>query len=156
MLLLIPYLYFAKNKLKSIVIFLIPFILVSIFFIFSNAFYEFIDCCFLGLFEFGTKNYHLDSNDLIHIFTICCLFIVLLKDKFKNKSLFYILMFQFIVFPLSDDQHLLTALFPVIYCIIRKIHKPLILSLIYLVIFMANFDTVNYSINIQTEKNIFF
>ena len=45
-----------KKKIKSICCFMMPFLVLSIYLIYNDAFYQFIDYCFLGMIDFGETN----------------------------------------------------------------------------------------------------
>lgn len=119
MCLFIPYLYYSKNKLKSIIIFFIPVILCIVFLIYKGAFYQFIDYCFLGMFDFGSNNpcYSFIVPEAI---VLIYLFYKLLRSEFKDKQCFYILMFQIIAFPIVDAPHFFIAFSTVVYYLINR------------------------------------
>lgn len=112
--LLLPLLCYSKNKIKALIGFLTPIVLLLIYLIFNNALFEFLDYCFLGIFDFG------ESNDIWLFFpieAIICLIMVykLLKSKFKCKELFYILMYQIVTVPIFDDYHFMIGFIPVLF-----------------------------------------
>lgn len=112
--LFIPMIYYSKEKIKSFISFMIPIIIFLIYLLWNNALYEFINYCFLGLFDFG------ESNGILlflPILIIICLIILyfLIKNRFKNEKLFYILMFQVIAIPIVDDYHFMLGLIPILY-----------------------------------------
>ena len=85
--------YYSKRKVKSFITFIIPLLIFLLYLYMHDALYHFINYCFLGLFDFGT-------NNAVYIFLIfeipiiIYLVVKLLKSRFLDKKIFYILMFQ--------------------------------------------------------------
>lgn len=154
--LFIPCLYYSKNKLKTIITFFIPFLMLSIYLFDNNAFYEFIDYCFLGLFDFGNNGYT-SIYCVFEVFILIYLILNLVKGKFKNKEVFYILMFQVIMFPLTDDRHFFAAFFPVMYYIVKNVKIFQVWYTIFLFVLFYNLSILrSNSYDIHLDKNIFF
>lgn len=109
--LVIPLICYSKNKLKSFIGFISPVMLFIVYLILNSALYEFIDYAFLGMIDFG------NSNGIWVFFPfelIVCLIILykLFKCKFKNRILFYILMYQIVTVPIFDDYHFMIGFLP--------------------------------------------
>lgn len=119
--LIIPLIYYSKNKIKSFICFLIPIFIFVVYLLSNNAFYEFIDYCILGLLNFGNSNSVYLFLPLEIIICLILLFL-LIKSKFNNKDLFYILMFQIITIPIVDDYHFMLGLIPVLYYFFSEIN----------------------------------
>lgn len=112
--LFIPMIYYSRNRIKSFISFCIPVFIFLIYLIWNNALYQFIDYCFLGLFEFG------DSNSIflflpVELVVCATLGYKLLKSKFIKQQLFYLLMYQIITIPIVDDYHFMIGFIPVFY-----------------------------------------
>ena len=157
--LFIPMIYYSKNKIKSIILFIIPFILLCLYLLINNALFSFIDYCFLGLFEFSGNN----EIDYIILFIefICIGYLIykLFKCKFKDKELFYILMFQIVLYPLIDLKHFVVGFIPIFYYLLLNNKKRIIniivciFVLLYLLItFIFNFNRID----IHTKKDMFY
>lgn len=140
--LFIPFLYYAKNKVKSIIIFLIPIVLCCIYLIYNKAFYEFIDYCFLGMFDFTSRN----LGFTFYIFEFGILFYLfnsLLKSNFQDKECYYILMFQIMFFPICDLPHFFISIVPVCYYLVKRNNNHLLYITVFgiaLLIFGLSFD----------------
>ena len=117
--LVIPLIYFSKNKLKSIIVFLVPIFIFIMYLVYNDAFYDFIDYCFLGLFDFGNKN---SCFAFLPLELPLCLFLVyrLIKSSFKDELCFYTLMFQIVSYPLMDDYHFMIGFIIFLYYIFIK------------------------------------
>lgn len=153
--LFIPYIYYSKDKIKSIITFIIPIALCSIYLIYNNAFYNFIDYCFLGLFDFGNKN---TIYDLLipEILVIIYLSKNLLKSNFKDKQCFYILMFQIIVFPIMDVPHFLIAFPLTVYYFLKNCdikQKKDLHYIIYFAVFGIAYLSFGLNLNFNIVKN---
>ncbi len=132
--LFIPMIYYSKNRFKCLYVFLIPIIILFIYLIFNDAFFQFIDYCFLGLFDFG------DSNSVLlflplEIIVVLVLVICFIKTGIKDY--FYLLMFQVITIPILDDYHFMLGLIP---CIVY---------------FFSNIKLDNYKIKYYIFMSIF-
>jgi len=155
--LLVPYLYYSKNKIKGAIVFCIPFIILSIYLIYNSAFYEFVDYCFLGLFDFGKGNHYFELFVIIELFVLCYLVFKFIKSKFDDKEVVYILMFQLIMYPLSDSYHFFVSFFPVMYYIVKSMNNTLFLRLLFFIIFVFSvylFDSVSHTV--YKEDDILF
>ena len=120
-LLIIPSIIYSKNNKKTIAVYLVAVLSLLIYLIFNNNLYEFIDYCFLGMLEFTDKNNtEINLVSFIEIPLVIYLFVLLIKSKFKNKELFYILLFQIISFPITDGPHFAITFCPVIYYFYSK------------------------------------
>lgn len=160
-LLLIPCLFYSKRKLKTLICFIIPFVFLSIYLIYNDAFYQFIDYCFLGMFDFQDNNEYFPFVFVV-VSLVNILFLVFLnvKNKLKNKELFYILFFQIIVYPIFDIRHYVCALFPVIYLILKYLKNKsmiflfgfFIISLYISLVFDTEY-TINFKKNLDFLRN---
>ena len=116
---LIPLLFYSKKILKSICAFFIPVFILIIYLVWNDALFEFIDYCFLGMFDFN-------NNKVISIFTffeiiqLVYLVVVLYKTKFRDKELFYILVYQIMSYPIFDLYHWLLSFIPFFYYIFKN------------------------------------
>lgn len=156
--LFLPCLFYSKKKLKSIIIFILPFLLLSIYMLWNGSFYNFIDYCFLGMIEFGEKNLNYNLLFLIiTILNILGLLCLLKKSKFKDKDLFYILFFQLIAYPIFDIRHVACACFPVVYLFLKNVNSKHILFLFGFFVYFLSlslFNSIDYSIKL--DRNILF
>ena len=117
--LFIPMIYYSRNKIKSFMCFLIPNLIFVIYLIWNNAFFQFVDYCFMGLFDFGKSNSIFLCLPLETIICIYLLF-VLWKSDFSDTKCFFVLMFQIITIPIMDVYHFSIGLIPVIYFFLNK------------------------------------
>ncbi len=145
--LLVPYLYYSRNKVKGIILFIIPFILLSIYLIYNNAFYDFINYCFLGMFDFGKDNTNINILFILEFGICIILFIMLIRSKFRNKYLFYILAYQIIGFPLGDMYHfslmLSLIIFYYLYCYDNKYITLGMGVMFYYLLILFNLNNIN-------------
>lgn len=117
--LVIPLIYYSKNKLKDIIIFLIPIFIFLIYLIYNDALNNFIDYSFLGMFDFSEKN----GCYIFLIFELpVCTFLLyhLIKSFFKDRLCFYALMFQVISYPIMDPYHFMFAFIIFLYYLFLK------------------------------------
>lgn len=149
---LLYYLFKDRNKFfKRILGYIIPISILILYLICTGSLYEFIDLCFLGLFDFSSGNSGFSLFYLI-------LFILgegyLLYKIFKNKkdiTLYYGVLFGIVVYPIIDYYHVSLFLLVVLFFIIKdlKINNNLninkSISLIILTICITwTFVTKNY------------
>lgn len=110
-----------KKILKRLSFSLIPCFILLLYLLFTNSFSQFINLCFLGLIDFGTKNY--DANKMILIISLIILLILIFNTLKNNKNIwnYYALGSFFFVFPLFDFYHFLLFLGIVFLLLIDKI-----------------------------------
>lgn len=113
-LLVIPSLLYSKNRKKSFLIYLGIGLLFILTLVFNESLLEFIDYCFLGMFDFSSQN-----NEGFNFFVVLQLVIIgyliyELKKK-KDKKIFYILGFQIMSFPIVNYPHFIISFIPVVY-----------------------------------------
>lgn len=138
--LFIPLIFYSKNKLKGLIGIASSIIVFLVYLVANNALYEFIDYGILGMFDFG------ESNSVWLFFpieVIICLWLLykLFKSKFKDKRLFYLLMYQVITVPIFDDYHFIIGVIPVIYYMLSvfEISKYKIKYYIVIVLFLSSY-----------------
>lgn len=152
--LFIPMFLYSKKKLKSICCFIIPFLILSIYLIYNDAIYQFVDHCFLGMIEFGDRNtqiYYLNFS--LFLVNILIILYWLFKSKFKDRELLYICCFQLLMYPIFDTRHYYCALFPMLYLILKRIKSIHLLIIIGFIIYYFNFSLLfSMEHNINTEK----
>lgn len=158
--LFIPYLIYSRNKLKSIVSFSIPIIILLVYLIYNNALFDFINYCFLGIFDFGNKNGFVDYILLfIECLIILYIGIKLLKSKFKDKELFYILMFQLMIYPICNAQHFLIVFPTFVYCYLKNVKSTYAIYVAFVVVicyFVIRFSLFVATANYCKEKNFLY
>lgn len=165
--LFIPYIINSKDKLKSLVYFCFPPILVLVYLLINNALFECIDYCFLGLKNFK-NNFYNPSCIAFIIFEILLISYLLIKyKKSKDINYLYLLLFQVLVYPIFDTHHILISLIPIIYYVSSKIDNKryyILLSIIIVICYfnnrykmylsnLNNFEYRNFGSNI-VDKNI--
>lgn len=155
--LLIPYLYYSKNKIKSLVCFFVPFVIVSGYLIFNNAFFEFINYCFLGMFDFSEGNNYYDIFTFIELFILIILIICFIRSKFCDKELFYIICFQGMMYPLAESYHFFVSFFPVMYYFTKKINNGHLLFILFFCVWYFNISLfLSFDFNIHLNNDILF
>lgn len=100
---------FSNNRLKKFLSFLIPLLVLSLYLFFNDAFFQWIDYNYLGLFEFGKKN---NFVFYLPVFIVLTLFLMykVIKSRFKDTSLLYAFAFTSVSIPIFDNSHFLYAL----------------------------------------------
>ena len=146
----IPLLILSKNKIKYLIGVLIPIFVFLIYLICNNALYNFIDYCFLGMLNFSNSNkfYAFLPVEIIVIFVMFYLYF----KKYVNSSIFIVIMFQIIVFPIFDWIHFMFGFILFLYYLfinfrINNILKCLIFSLGVITIIFLVEDLDFYYIN---------
>ena len=156
--LVIPLIFYSKNKLKGLIGVVSPIVIFLIYLIWNNALYEFIDYGILGMFDFG------ESNSVWLFFpaeVIICLVMLykLVKSKFENKQLAFLLMYQIVTAPIFDDYHFMIGFMPVLYYLLLvskieryKIKYYIVMSLVFFL--MWNFKIHQFEeINLYSDMN---
>lgn len=122
-LLLLPsFVYFWKNQrkvLKRIIGFLIPIIILLIYLVITNSFFEFFHLCFLGLLDFGNHNQYIEPfYAILWILGIIYLIYRIYKNK-KELINYEILLFSSIAFPILDYYHVSLFLLGVVFLFLK-------------------------------------
>lgn len=161
-LLIIPSLYYSKNRLQTFLIYVASFLILVLYLLLNNNLFEFIDYTILGMFDFTNRN-----NTGINFLFIIELFIIgVLAYKVKKtnkKEYFYTLMYQIVTFPIVNYIHFIISFIPVVYLLIyeyRKNNYVVWFTIISLVSFFLSFNFIFYhgstKINVQSyEKDTF-
>lgn len=111
-----PYIYYSKKKLRSIFYFLIPFVIISFYFIANKSFFVFIDCVFGSMFDFNEHNKMITPIFfLVEICVIIHLIILFFKFRSRDKRILFVLFFQMMSYPIFDDKHIFLPLIPYFY-----------------------------------------
>lgn len=160
-LLLIPTsIYYFKDFKKIFIRYLYALIPIGVFvlyLVFNNCFYEFIDLCFLGLFNFNSNKY-IDTFYLILTFIVTFIMIFKFFKSDKKIIYLYLLCYLSVVYPIADNYHIglyiLLALFVFLLDsdfskikFIKKIPNITIILIsltITLCFYKCTFDTIGY------------
>lgn len=104
--LFIPYIYYSKSKVKSIIIFLLPFFFVCVFFLLNSSIFSFLDCAFGSMFDFNQHNkMFVPFFTIIEVLVIIHLIVMAFQNYSKDKRILYVLFFQVMSYPIFDDGH---------------------------------------------------
>ena len=93
-----------KKLLKRFTSFIVPIIIFVIYLLVTGAMNDFIDLCFLGLFDFLQKNGSLNIC-IILTFIVLLIIISMIKKDPKNICNYYALAFLSIIIPIFDLYH---------------------------------------------------
>ena len=145
-----------KKKLQILSVF-IPIIPTIIYLMVNNAFYEYIDFCYLGLGNFLDNLY----IDIFSVPLIIYIFYFIIKNYIKNKDkiILYLLAFQIILFPIFDQGHVLPVLIPFAYYLFTKNeYKKLKFYLCYFIIIGILVNTISNLIltTLHTKNDFLF
>lgn len=126
--LLLPSLFYIKRKkilLKRLIGISIPLIIFTAYLIVFDCFYEFIDLCFLGLFDFTGNNKGINLLLFFGISLVIATINFLMKDR-KNISNYYVLSFYSIMIPIVDIYHFMYAFWAFLLLLLPKINKRIV------------------------------
>lgn len=112
---IVPLLFYSKNKLRDLLVFIFPFVIVIIYLTYHRALFDFINYCFLGMFDFGGSNLEFSIFFIFELVLCGYLLYKLIKTKFLDKRILFVFMFQINIYPIFDIQHFLEVLLPVFY-----------------------------------------
>lgn len=143
--LFIPYILHSKDKIKSIVSYLIPILLVIIYLIVNNALLQCIDYCFLGLSNFKS-NFSIFSFSLIIVEFIIINFLIYSYVKSKDVNYLYLLFFQFMVYPILDIYHIILSVIPIIYYLLENNNNKYICVLLYILAIIILVRYIMYAV----------
>lgn len=126
--LLLPSLYYVKQKkvlLQRFLGFLVPVGIFVIYLLLTGSFYSFINLCVLGLFEFS-GNHKLEP--ILGTLAILMIFatIYFIKKDPKDLINYYALCFYTLIIPIVDVYHFFIAFLAFLLVICKKIKKQYI------------------------------
>lgn len=116
-----------KKVFKRVSGFLIPNILVIIWFLLNGSLSYYIDYCFLGLFDFAKGNTKISF--LIIITFLSVIYLIRCFIRYKEIDILYILCFQIIAYPIFNGFHIMYASVPVLYYLFS--HLPTKIDKVY-------------------------
>lgn len=97
-------------------------IVFVIYLLITKSFGQFIDFCFLGMFDFTKQNGTIfDVNFIIFLIEIICIFVFIIKDR-KNINNYYVLAFSMISIPLFDYYHVALFTYAFLLLLIEKLN----------------------------------
>ncbi len=97
-------------------------IVFVIYLLITKSFGQFIDFCFLGMFDFTKSNGTIfDVNFIVFLIEIICIFVFIIKDR-KNINNYYVLAFSMISIPLFDYYHVALFTWACFFLLIEKIN----------------------------------
>lgn len=159
-LLCIPTLYYFKDFkkiFKRIIGFIIPNIIVILFFLICNNLYNYIDYVFLGILDFAGNNLKLSLFAIVIPFILVFLVILLFKEK--NISYLYAIAFIGLVYPVMNELHVMIAIVPGIVLIIKKyslyLERFALIGLIFLIVPLIGLFLNNRNYEFSYDNNIF-
>ena len=143
---LLPCMYYSKDKIKSFIMFCIPFFVLAIYLLFNNAFIQFLDYCFFGLLDFNQSNQYYDKFIFVSVIGFCVYFLyILFKSRFKDRELFFILMFQIINYPIFDYNHFLYSLFLFFYVLLTRYNNIILfICICFFCYYSFYYKLINY------------
>ena len=152
----LPMMFYSKNRVKSFITFMIPIIIFFLYLFYNNALYNFIDYCFLGMFDFSNRNnmYLFLPFEIVILVLLC---ILLLKRKFSDKELFYAIAYQIITIPICDVFHFFFGMFIILYYLFLKFKVNNFLIFLICLFIMSFFSMYIYkfSFNFYNDKDSF-
>ena len=130
-----------KKFIKRLLMTLVPILIFILYLLLTKSLYNFINLCFLGMFDFGKSNSYFSIFYLIlMIVGIMYLIYRIIKDK-KNIVNYYLLLFSSICLPLIDFYHvsyfLLGCIFILLYDYNKKINDKVYKYIVLITIFIS-------------------
>ena len=134
-----------KSLLNRCCGFIIPIIILIVYLICTNSFYNFIDYCFLGINDFAKKNLSINYIYLT-VLILSIIYIIWQYIKTKKNIFLYLLFYSFIAFPIIEDYHVMLVFIPTFGFFLSNLNlNKRIISYAFIL-----FITIIFSINIYT------
>ncbi len=153
-LLIIPSIMFAKNRKKVFSIYLISILILVMYLLIFNNLYEALDYCFLGMFDFTSKN-NTGVGGFILLELVILSFLIYSFYKDKNKYLLYLVMFQIIVFPIVDYFHFVIGFIPIVYYLLVKYNDKRLFNLYVVASVVTFFILLNCGIMFEDDTYLY-
>ncbi len=113
-LMIIPSFIETKRRKKLVLIYLVSILFFVLYFVSFNSFFSFVNYCFLGMFDFTSKNGTSISPLMVAEFMIMVL-LFLFYLRSLDIHFLYLFFFQIVVFPIVDYLHFCIGIAPVVY-----------------------------------------
>lgn len=153
-LLVIPSLYYSKNRLKTFLMYVVSFLLLILYLFINNSIFEFFDYTVFGMFDFTDKNgTSLNFLFVLEIFIIGVLIYNVIKTK--KKEYFYLLMYQIVTFPIVNYIHFMISFIPIVYILLVEFKDKPYFSWFFGVMSISFFITFNYFTVIEYKQSNF-
>lgn len=146
----IPSLVESKNKKRTLIIYLIGFFCSLLYFVWFDNLYQFINYCFLGMFDFASMNNN-SGGILIWIECFFLLFLFLYYLRYRDIQTLYIVLFQIVVFPIVDFFHFCIGIIPIIYFLFQKFHSYRLINHLLFVFFFVIACTLHFVMITKTK-----
>ena len=152
-----------KKLSKRVVGFLIPNIIITIYFIKEKIFMNYLNYAFGSLISFSKDNFNFTIGIIIFISII--IYLIYTYHKKKDIKILYILFFQIMSYPIFNGVHIIISIIPLAFYIAlntksniyKKYHKYLAITLltpIFLTIMQLNTIDMSYGTNALKGKLI--
>lgn len=144
--------------LKRIVGFIIPNLIIVIWFYFNKSLNNYIDYAFLGLFDFANDN--TGGFSIYMLFSFITIFILIIKYiRKKDIKILYLICFQIMNYPLFNISHFAFSFIPVLFYFmgeIKLINISLFQKLFKALLIIPIIALVFKGINNNLEKSSYF
>ncbi|MBR0472687.1 MAG: hypothetical protein IJI98_08355, partial [Methanosphaera sp.] len=102
------------NKKKTICVYLVAILSTLLYLLINNSFWEFMNYCFFGLFDFSNNG---NDSTLWVVIVELFVFIYLIYTyiKTRDRIAMYVLLFQIVMIPIFEIIHLFLAFMPVLF-----------------------------------------
>ena len=148
---------FIKNKkkiYKRIISFLLTITLAYLLLMLNNSFYEYINYCFLGMFEFSQNNFKFTIFGFLAIIEVIIVLYLLFIKKERNIHLLYCICFMILFYPIFEIYHVLIASLPFLAYLFDKLDVNLRIYRFCFYLFIIFFFT--FCIIILSNKVMMF
>ena len=153
-LLIIPSLIETNNLKKTVLIYLIGFFCSLLYFVVFDNLFQFINYCFLGMFDFASLNNNFGGIlfwvEVFFIFFLFCYYL-----RYRDIQALYILFFQIVVFPIVDFFHFCIGVIPIIYFLLRRFRSYRMITHLLFVFFFVVACTLHFIVITKTKYEYF-
>ncbi len=122
--LILPSIIFYYKNLKKLLLrfvgLLIPCFVFLIYLIITKSFWNFMNLCVFGLFDFASKNSTNNNIFLIVVAFLCLIYFLVVLFKKRDIDYFYLFLTILFIFPLFDDYHLSYFIFATLYVLLDR------------------------------------
>ena len=144
--LLLPSLFIKekKNVFKRLMSFCLILLLFLLFLQEQNSLYEYINYCFLGMFDFANKNFEFSAFGYFVFAEIIIIMYLIFIKKDNINILIYYLCFLIISFPILEVYHVILSIIPFFGYLVNKINISVNIYNRLFYIFIAYFLIFNF------------
>ena len=145
-----------KKIIKRLIGIIFPIICFLVYLLVTNSFYNFLDLCFFGLFDFAKGNGHFINIFVIFMILMIIINLWFIKNNPRNIFNYYTLAFYTMMIPLFDMYHFQVSFIVFCMCLLFNSNKSIRLNYsLFTVSIIVLLSIINFYSRFSNQKVIY-